>query len=119
MVDVLQKKSRFVIKDREIDFVLEKLETGPYWGRLIKDETKTHWIKVDYEKWLDEEELKEKENDTGLPNFDEMGWNTFMEVMKRNMPLGDNENPIEALAKTNNSMKHMFSNYQQKQQENE
>ena len=39
-----------------IEFALEKKESGPYWKRLVKEGTKQHWLKVDFNKWKDEDE---------------------------------------------------------------
>ena len=114
--EIVPEKCKFAIRDREIDLVLEKLESGPYWDRLIKSKTKTHWLKVNFDKWVDEEELNEKNPDSSAPNFDNMNWNSLMELIKRNSPPGDNENPVEKIAKTNESMKSMVSKYQENQQ---
>ena len=110
---VIPEKSRFAIRDRGVDFVIEKRESGPYWERLIKEETKYHWIKVNFDKWVDEEEITEVEDNMGCPNFDDMNWNTLMETIRKNSP--DGEHPIEKLAKSNESMKYMFSKYQEQQ----
>ena len=39
-----------------IEFALEKKEVGPFWKRLVKEEKKQHWLKVDFGKWKDEDE---------------------------------------------------------------
>ena len=44
------------MRDRVIEFALEKKEVGPYWPRLCKDKTKQHWLKIDFNKWKDEDE---------------------------------------------------------------
>lgn len=36
---------------------MKKKETGPYWPRLIKSDKKCHWIKIDFNRWKEEEEL--------------------------------------------------------------
>ena len=114
--EIIPEKCRFAIGDREIDFVLEKLESGPYWDRLIKSKTKTHWLKVNFDKWVDEEELNEQKPNSTAPNFDDMNWNSLTELIKRNSPPGDTENPVEKIAKTNESMKHMVTKHQESQQ---
>ncbi len=43
-----------------IEFALEKAEEGPYWERLLKDKTKQHWLKVDFNKWKDEDDSDEE-----------------------------------------------------------
>ncbi|XP_035894353.1 uncharacterized protein CG16817 isoform X2 [Anopheles stephensi] len=40
---------------RCIEFVIAKADpTAPYWPRLLKDKTKTHWLKVDFNRWEEE-----------------------------------------------------------------
>ena len=53
---VARQKSKFAVKQRVIEFALEKKESGPYWKRLVKDEKKQHWLKIDFNKWKDEDE---------------------------------------------------------------
>ena len=112
--EIIPEKSKFALRDRGVDFVIEKIEEGPYWSRLIKEETKCHWLKINFDKWVDEEEIKESEKSVGAPNFDDMSWNSLMESMRRSSP--DGEHPIEKLAKTNESMKYMFEKHQEKLQ---
>ena len=50
------QKSKFAVRDRVIEFALEKKDSGPYWKRLGKEEQKQHWLKVDFNKWKDEDE---------------------------------------------------------------
>lgn len=40
---------------RCIEFVIAKAEPQEtYWPRLLKDKTKPHWLKVDFNRWEDE-----------------------------------------------------------------
>lgn len=48
-------ESKIVIKERVIEFQLKKKGKGPYWKRLLKDEAKQHWLRVDFNKWQDED----------------------------------------------------------------
>ena len=36
--------------------MLEKVEEGPYWDRLLETKLKQHWLKIDYKNWVDEDE---------------------------------------------------------------
>ena len=46
---------------RVIEFALEKKDgEGPYWTRLVKDAKKQHWLKIDFNKWRDEDESDEE-----------------------------------------------------------
>ncbi|KAL3074988.1 hypothetical protein niasHS_014433 [Heterodera schachtii] len=53
---------RKIATDRRVEFVIPK-EKEEWWPRLLKEKTKVPWIKVDFDKWKDEDE--EKEDDTG------------------------------------------------------
>ena len=58
------KKSKFAVRDRVIEFPLEKKELG-YWPRLCKDKTKQHWLKIDFNKWKDEDDESDEEGGQG------------------------------------------------------
>lgn len=53
------------MRDRCIEFALEKKEDGPYWDRLLKDKTKRHWLKIDFNKWKDEDESDDEDAGPG------------------------------------------------------
>merc|ERR1712039_361298 len=54
-------KTKYAVRDRVIEFALEKKDgDGPYWKRLVKEEKKQHWLKVDFNKWRDEDESDEE-----------------------------------------------------------
>ena len=42
------ENSKYSIQDRVIQFALQKKEEGPYWERLLKEKTKQHWLKIDF-----------------------------------------------------------------------
>ena len=50
------EKTKYQVRDRCIEFALEKAEEGPYWERLLEEKTKQHWLKVDFGKWKDEDD---------------------------------------------------------------
>ncbi|ESN96440.1 hypothetical protein HELRODRAFT_163501 [Helobdella robusta] len=54
--DVDPEKSKHVVLPRHIQFVVYKKESGPFWPRLLKDKTKVHWLKTDFDKWRDEDD---------------------------------------------------------------
>merc|ERR1712011_40192 len=72
--DIDTKKSKYAARDRVIEFALEKKDSGPYWKRLVKEEKKQHWLKVDFNKWKDEDE-----------SDDEAGGGQDLEEMMRQM----------------------------------
>jgi len=49
------EKSKYAVRPREVSFVLEKEEEGPYWDRLLDTKLKQHWLKIDYKNWVDED----------------------------------------------------------------
>jgi len=63
------EKSKFAVRPREVSFVLEKVEEGPYWDRLLESKLKQHWLKIDYKNWVDEDEEEEPGQGQDLGNF--------------------------------------------------
>ncbi|KAH6940347.1 hypothetical protein HPB50_026967 [Hyalomma asiaticum] len=78
------EESRYVVRPRGTEFVLAKAEEGPFWKRLLQDDVKHHWLKVDFNKWVDED-------DSG----DELGagGGDFEEMMRSMGGLGDDDTP--------------------------
>lgn len=51
------EKSSYVNKGRLIEVVLAKENTDePFWPNLTSDKKKHHWLKVDFNRWQDEDE---------------------------------------------------------------
>lgn len=50
---------------RCIEFTIKKAESGPYWTSLTNDKKKPHFLKVDYNKWRDEESDYDDEDGGG------------------------------------------------------
>ncbi len=53
------------MRERVIEFALEKKESGPFWERLLKEKNKFHWLKTDFNKWKDEDESDDEEGGGG------------------------------------------------------
>lgn len=51
--------SKWINRDRGAEFVLIKAKQG-YWKRLLKEETRYHWLKVDFNKWKDEDDSEDE-----------------------------------------------------------
>ena len=49
-----------MVRPREISFVLEKVEEGPYWDRLLSSKLKQPWLKVGFKNWKDEDDDEEE-----------------------------------------------------------
>ncbi|XP_064455211.1 prostaglandin E synthase 3-like isoform X1 [Ornithodoros turicata] len=64
--------SRHVVHPRGVEFVLQKAEEGPYWSRLLKEGAKFHWLKVDFNKWMDEDDSGDELAGGGGGDFEEM-----------------------------------------------
>lgn len=59
--DIDVEKTTKNTKGRTFEFVLMKKEEGPYWPRLTKENTKYHWLKIDFSKWKDEDDSEDEE----------------------------------------------------------
>jgi hypothetical protein len=55
---------------RDVEMKLRKKELGEtYWPRLLKDTKKAHFLKTDFDKWVDEDEQNEAPEDDFGANF--------------------------------------------------
>ncbi|CAN7996750.1 unnamed protein product, partial [Ixodes hexagonus] len=79
--------SKYVVRPRGTEFVLAKAEPGPFWKRLLKEETKFHWLKVDFNKWVDEDDSGDELAGPGA------GGGDFEEMMRSMGGLGDDDMP--------------------------
>ncbi|KAF2108529.1 HSP20-like chaperone [Lophiotrema nucula] len=58
------KESKINHTDRDIELVLRKQELKEeFWPRLLKDNKKMHFLKTDFDKWVDEDEQDEAGED--------------------------------------------------------
>lgn len=56
---------------RGVDLVLRKKELrAEYWPRLLKEKQKVHFVKTDFDKWVDEDEQDGTADDDGLGGLD-------------------------------------------------
>lgn len=82
---VIPDESKYVVRGRGAEIVLVKADKdGPYWKRLLKDDQKYHWLKVDFNKWQDEDE-SDDDNIIGGPGG---GGGGFEEMMRQMGGLG-------------------------------
>ena len=49
-----------MVRPREISLVLEKVEEGPYWDRLLASKVKQPWLRIDFKNWKDEDDDEEE-----------------------------------------------------------
>lgn len=58
------EKSSQVNKGRLVEVVLVKVKTDePFWPSLTSDKKKHHWLKVDFNRWQDEDDSKDEIDD--------------------------------------------------------
>ncbi|PIK38737.1 hypothetical protein BSL78_24427 [Apostichopus japonicus] len=60
--EISQPESKFKVRPRNVEFALKKKQPGNYWPRLLKDTTKQHWLKVDFQRWRDEDDEEDEED---------------------------------------------------------
>ncbi|KAL9107392.1 MAG: hypothetical protein Q9227_007676 [Pyrenula ochraceoflavens] len=67
-IDVDESKTHHTARD--IEMVLRKKELKEeYWPRLLKDKAKVHYLKTDFDKWVDEDEQNAAADDDYMNNF--------------------------------------------------
>lgn len=65
--EIDEKESHYHVAGSHIAFVLRKKEKkSEYWPRLIKEKAKYHYIRTDFEKWLDEDEQEAAPPESGF-----------------------------------------------------
>ncbi len=71
--EIDEAESKISHSPRDIELKLIKKELAqPYWPRLLKDSKKMHFLKTDFDKWVDEDEQNEAAEDD-FSNFGNMG----------------------------------------------
>ncbi|CAL4122238.1 unnamed protein product, partial [Meganyctiphanes norvegica] len=82
--------SQYRVLDRHVEFSLIKINSE-FWERLLEDPRKHAWLKIDFDKWVHQEDLSEEARDImeDYPDLfdkikgEEMGWATKRESMKK------------------------------------
>lgn len=69
--EIKPEESKYVTRGRGTEFVLVKADEGPFWKRLLKEDKKFHWLKVDFNKWKDEDDSDDEAGGDGT-DFEEM-----------------------------------------------
>jgi len=67
------EESKWINRDRGAEFVLIKANEGPFWKRLLKEEQKYHWLKIDFNKWKDESDSESEDTPGGGGGMGGMG----------------------------------------------
>ena len=93
-------ESKWTLDTRNIFLNLKKKTKGPYWNYLNKDKKKHHFIHVDWNLYIDEDEEEQKSGNDfgGFPGMGGMGGmgGNFMDMgMGNEMPDEDDEIPVD------------------------
>ncbi|KAI5456399.1 HSP20-like chaperone, partial [Mariannaea sp. PMI_226] len=68
--EIVPEKSRTNHTGKNIEMVLQKKELKEeYWPRLLKDKARVHFLKTDFDKWVDEDE----QNEAAEEDFSQFG----------------------------------------------
>ncbi|PSK74907.1 hypothetical protein CJJ07_005331 [Candidozyma auris] len=68
------KNSHWNEAGNHISFIIRKAEAqAEYWPRLLKEKLKLHYIKTDFDKWVDEDEQDDQNDDSNLDMANLMG----------------------------------------------
>ncbi|KAF2029407.1 HSP20-like chaperone [Setomelanomma holmii] len=68
------KESKIHHSGRDVSLVLRKKELKEeFWPRLLKDSKKVHYLKTDFDKWVDEDEQDEAPEDDMMNQMNPMG----------------------------------------------
>lgn len=107
-IDVEESKTHHTPKNVEIKLRKKELN-DEYWPRLLKDSKKVHFLKTDFDKWVDEDEQNEAAEEDfsnfggGMGGMPGMGGNDFggIDFSKlggggMDMPEGDEEEEEES-----------------------
>lgn len=84
---VIPEESKYMVRGRGAEVVMVKADAeGPYWKRLLKDDKKYHWLKVDFNKWQDEDDSEDEVSAGGPGGFG--GGASFEDMMRQMGGLG-------------------------------
>lgn len=65
--DIVPEKSHKTVTGSHISYILQKKEAkAEYWPRLLKEKLKLHYIKTDFDKWVDEDEQEANGDDEDM-----------------------------------------------------
>lgn len=57
---IIPEKSKYTVNSKGITAILQKASTQlEYWPRLFKKKEKLHYLKTDFDKWVDEDDQSE------------------------------------------------------------
>ena len=90
--EIVVEESKYLVRPRGIEIILKKKDANVWWTRLAKTNKKLHYISVDWDKWIDEDD---EPDEKPAFNWDQEG-NHFSDdeddEMQESIP---EENPVE------------------------
>ncbi|CAG4957670.1 unnamed protein product [Parnassius apollo] len=96
--DVIPEKSNFVNKGRCIEIVLQKENTSSrFWPSLLCDGKKPHYLKIDFNKWRDEDDEEVEES-----GGDALDLSSMLQAMGSNKGSGDKKPSFDDLESDSN-----------------
>ncbi|KAJ8029162.1 Very-long-chain (3R)-3-hydroxyacyl-CoA dehydratase 3 [Holothuria leucospilota] len=63
------EKSAYRISDRHIEFNLYKAYEGTWWQRLTKHKVKLSWLRIDFDRWRNEDDSPSEEEEDAEPGM--------------------------------------------------
>lgn len=91
--DVDPSESFYKVVERDVEFVLKKKKPS-IWSRLLKEQVKPAWLKVDFDNFDFEESENELEK-AGIKQDDIMDWRRTPNLMREIMSKGKDGKPFE------------------------
>jgi len=94
--EVNEVDSKYYVRGRGVEILLVKPEGSQYWKRLLKDDKKHHWLRVDFDKWQDEDESEDEADmgggmggmGGGMGGMGGLGGGNFEDMMRQMGGLG-------------------------------
>lgn len=87
--EVKPDDSKYTVRGRGAELLLLKADPeGPYWKRLLKEDKKQHWLKVDFDKWQDEDVSDEEDGGAAGGGGGGFGGANFEDMMRQMGGLG-------------------------------
>lgn len=72
--EIVVEESHYLVRPRGIEMKLRKKDTSIWWPRLAKTTKKLHYVSVDWNRWVDEDDEDDKKNDFGWDGSEGMNF---------------------------------------------
>jgi len=76
---IKKEGSVYVVHGKATEMVIQKKESGPHWPRLLKGKEKVTWLRVDWSKFVDDDDEDKKKGGEGfdMSGFDPSSMGSF------------------------------------------